>query len=120
MKKILVVEDDSFLAGLVAKKLTTAGFEVSTASDGENAVKMADQVKPDLILLDLILPGMDGFEVLEKVRKNDNLKNIPILAFSNLSEEKDVSKAKQLGAIDFMIKSNFTLDEVVTKVKDYI
>ncbi len=119
-KKILVVEDDSFLSGLEAKKLTMEGFEVSTAPDGETAVKLADQLKPDLILLDLILPGMDGFGVLEKVRKNEALKNVPILAFSNLSEEKDVAKAKELGAVDFMIKSNFTLDEVVAKVKEYI
>lgn len=119
-KKILIVEDDSFLQGLSAGKLSKEGFTVVTASTGEDAVKVADAEKPDFILLDLILPGMDGFAVLEKVRKNAALAKTPIIVFSNLPEDKDIIRAKELGATDYMIKSNFTLDELAEKIKSML
>ncbi len=119
-KKILIIEDDSFLQGLVATKLTKEGYEIITAANGEEAVKVADEKKPDFILLDLVLPGMDGFEVLTKIRKNDNSKKTPIIVFSNLAEDKDMVKAKELGANEFMVKSNFTLDELAVKIKEIL
>ncbi len=118
--KILVIEDDSFLQGLVASKLAKEGYAVVTAASGEEAVKVADEQKPNLILLDLVLPGMDGFEVLTKIRKNEALKKTPVIVFSNLAEEKDMSRARDLGANDFMIKSNFTLDELAVKIKEML
>ncbi len=119
-QKILIIEDDSFLQGLVATKLTKEGYEIVTAANGEEAVKVADEKKPDFILLDLVLPGMDGFEVLSKIRKNDSLKKTPIIVFSNLAEDKDMAKAKELGANEFMVKSNFTLDELAVKIKEIL
>jgi len=119
-KKVLIIEDDTFLQGLVATKMAKEGYDISTAGDGESAVKTADEKVPDIILLDLILPNMDGFEVLAKVRKNESLKKTPVIVFSNLAEEKDMARALQLGANAYMVKSNFTLDELAEKVKDVL
>lgn len=117
MKKVLIIEDDSFLQGLESGKLKKEGYEVITASTGEEAMKKLIEPNIDLVLLDLILPGIDGFEILQKIRSTESLKNIPVIVFSNLSEEKDIKKSKELGATDFMVKSNFTLEELVTRIK---
>jgi two-component system, OmpR family, response regulator VicR len=117
MKKILVIEDDSFLLGLEVTKLEKDSFEVITASNGEEGMDMIIEPGIDLILLDIILPKFDGFEILKKVRETEQLKKIPVIVFSNLSEEKDIKRAEQLGATDFMVKSNFTLDELVERIK---
>lgn len=115
-KKILIIEDDNFLQGLEASKLKKASYEVSTASDGEEGMAKINEGNISLILLDIILPQFDGFEILKKVRGTDNTKHIPVIVFSNLSEEKDIKKADDLGANDFMVKSNFTLDELVERI----
>jgi DNA-binding response OmpR family regulator len=118
-KKILIVEDDTFLQGLAATKLSKEGYTVSVASNTDDAVKHIDDA-PDFVLLDIMLPGTDGFDVLKKFRDNDKTKGTPIIIFSNLAEDKDIAKAKELGATDFMIKSNFTLDELADKIKSLI
>ncbi len=116
-KKILLnVEDDSFLQGLLAKKLTKDGYEVLSASNAEEATKILEDKTPDCILLDLVLPGTDGYGILKKIRENLKYLKTPVIVFSNLAEEKDIVAAKNLGADEFMIKSNFTLDEVSTKI----
>ncbi len=120
MKKVLIVEDDTFLQGLEASKLTKDGFEVITASTGEEAMKKINEPNINVILLDLILPNYDGFEILKKIKETEKIKNIPVIVFSNLSEEKDVKKSKELGAADFMVKSNFTLDELIKKINSLI
>lgn len=117
MKRILIIEDDSFLQGLEASKLKKEGYEIITASTGEEALRKINDSKIDMILLDLILPGVDGFEVLKKIRETEPVKNVPVIVFSNLSEEKDIKKSKELGANDFMVKSNFTLEELAERVK---
>ena len=119
-KKILIIEDDTFLQGLAASKLGKEGYEVITALNGDEGVKMADVNLPDIILLDLVLPGLDGFDALAKIRKNDRLKKVPVVIFSNLAEEKDMIRATELGANEFMVKSNFTLDELAAKIKNLI
>ncbi|MBP9715418.1 MAG: hypothetical protein QG583_804 [Patescibacteria group bacterium] len=120
-KTILIIEDDDFLLGLEATKLQKKGYEVITASNGTDAIKKVDSnVKIDLILLDLMLPDVDGFMVLEKIRDNKALVTIPVIVFSNLSEDKDIQRVKKLGVSEFMIKSNFTLDELAEKVKSLI
>lgn len=120
-KTILIVEDDDFLLGLEASKLKKHNYEVVTASNGTDAIKMiGGGTKIDLILLDLMLPDVDGFMVLEKIRDNKELLTIPVIVFSNLSEDKDINRVKKLGVSDFMIKSNFTLDELAEKVKSLI
>jgi DNA-binding response OmpR family regulator len=116
MKKVLIIEDDSFLQGLEVGKLRKDNYEVSVASTGEEGMDKINEDGVDLILLDLILPKFDGFEILRKVRETEKLKHIPVIVFSNLSEEKDIKKAENLGATDFMVKSNFTLDELVDHI----
>ena len=116
MKKILIIEDDSFLQGLEADKLEKTGYTIITASTGEEAMKKIEDPEINLILLDLILPNYDGLEILKKIRENKQSKNTPVIVFSNLSEEKDQKKAKGLGANDFMVKSNFTLDELIEHI----
>ncbi|MEK7478014.1 MAG: response regulator [Patescibacteria group bacterium] len=116
-RKILIVEDDEFLRSLTAKRLEKENYAVVVAMDGASALTQATDNHPDLILLDLLLPGLNGFEVLEKIKANDALKNTPIIVFSNLGQKEDIEKAKKLGANDFLIKANFTLDDVVTKIQ---
>ena len=116
-KKILIVEDDSFLQGLASTKLEKEGFTVSGASNSDEAMKLLGSDTPDLILLDLVLPGMDGFGILKMIREDAKTAAIPVIVFSNLSEEKDIKHAKDLGATDYMIKSNFTLDELADRIK---
>jgi len=117
MAKILVVEDDSFLQGLEVGKLKKEGYDVITASTGKEALEKIKEDDIDLILLDLVLPNFDGFEVLKEIRENEKTKKTPVLVFSNLSEEKDIKRAEDLKANDFMVKSNFTIDELAQKIK---
>lgn len=119
-KTILIIEDDNFLQGLEATKLKKEGYNVLTASNNTEAFKAMEGTKPDLILLDLLLPDVDGFMILEKIRQNKDLQSLPVIVFSNLSEEKDVDRATKLGANEFMVKSNFTLDEITKKIKELI
>ncbi len=116
MRKVLIIEDDSFLQGLEASKLKKENYEVIVASTGEEGIAKITEAGIDLILLDIILPKFDGFEILKKIRETEATKNIPVIVFSNLSEEKDIKKAEALGATDFMVKSNFTLDELVEHI----
>jgi len=118
--KILVVEDDNFLRDLLARKLGQENCQFLAAIDGENALKLVDDEKPSIILLDLILPGIDGFEVLSKIKQNPEVKDVPVVILSNLGQDSDIKKAKELGADDFLIKANFSIDEVITKIKELI
>lgn len=119
-QKILIVEDDEFLRSLTAKRLEKEGYNLAIAVDGEEAVVVAQNENPNLILLDLLLPKINGFEALEKIRSIDSLKSVPVVVFSNLGQKEDIEKAQGLGANDFLIKANFTLDDVVNKVKSYL
>ncbi len=118
--KILVVEDDNFLRDLLARKLGQENCEFLAAIDGENALKLIDDEKPSIVLLDLILPGIDGFEVLSKIKQNPEVKDVPVVILSNLGQDSDIKKAKELGADDFLIKANFSIDEVISKIKELI
>jgi DNA-binding response OmpR family regulator len=119
-KKILIIEDDEFLRSLTAKRLEREDYKVSVAVDGEAALAAIAADKPDLILLDLLLPGINGFDVLTKVRADANLAATPVVVFSNLGQREDIEKAKKLGATDFLIKANFTLDDVVVKISSIL
>lgn len=118
--KILAVEDDNFLRDLLARKLGHENAEFITAVDGENALKILETETPSIILLDLILPGIDGFEVLKRIKENPKTKDIPVVILSNLGQESDIDKATKLGAADFLVKANFSIDEVIGKVKAII
>ena len=115
--KVLVVEDETFLVKIYAVKLKKEGYEVSIANDGEEAVKMATELKPDLILLDLILPKMNGFEALERMRATETLKGTPVIVLSNLGQEEDIKRAEALGADDYLVKANFSIQDIVAKIR---
>jgi DNA-binding response OmpR family regulator len=116
-QKILVIEDDKFLRKVISLKLDRNGFEVYEAIDGEKGIKKIAEKKPDLILLDLILPGMDGFEVLSKIKTNPDFAEIPIIIFSNLGQKDDIEKGLRMGANDYLVKAHFTPDEIISKIR---
>lgn len=118
MKKILIIEDDKFLRELIVQKLIKEGYETSEAVDGEEGIKKVKEEKPDLVLLDLILPGIDGFEVLSKKREDSSLVQIPVIVLSNLGQKEDVERGLKLGAVDYLIKAHFTPGEIIEKVKN--
>ncbi len=115
--KILIVEDDKFLRDLCQRKLEKEGFQVITAIDGEDGLKKMKEGKPSLVLLDIILPGLDGFEVLKRIQKDPDLVKIPVVLLSNLGQEEDVKKGVELGAKDYLIKAHFTPGEIIEKIK---
>ncbi len=120
-KNIFVVEDDNFLQGLEMTKLQKSGYDVTVAGDGDEAYKVIEGGKViDLIILDLMMPKFDGFSFLEKIKKDPKYASIPVIVFSNLYEDADVEKTKKLGVADFMVKANFTLDELSAKIKNLI
>lgn len=120
MEKVLIIEDDKFLRDLLYKKLTEDNFSVATALDGEEGLKKIQEENPNLVLLDLILPGINGFEVLKKTKENPATKEIPVIVLSNLGQKEDVERAKKLGAEDYLIKAHFTLEEIVNKIRKYL
>jgi len=120
MKNILIIEDDEFLRGLIGKKLSSEGYGIISSVDGEDGVKKAKEEKPDLILLDLVLPSIDGFEVLSKLKADPLASKIPVIILSNLSQRSDIDKGVKLGASDYIIKAQFTPEEIVEKVKAII
>lgn len=115
-QKILVVEDDKFLRELFVRKMFNEGFDVESAVDADQAFDVLKNRKPQIILLDLILPGVDGFEILTQIKADSNLKDIPVMVISNLGQKEDIDRAMELGAVDFLIKANYTLDEIIGRV----
>lgn len=115
-KKILLVEDEEILIGLLQDKLAKEGFSVTTARDGEEGLKVMEELKPDIILLDIIMPKKGGFEVLEAMSKNNELKKIPVIIISNSGQPVEVDRAKRLGVKDWLVKTNFDPKEVIDKV----
>lgn len=117
VKKILLVEDEEIMIGLLQKKLTKEGYEVLIARDGEEGLKIMKEAKPDLILLDIIMPKMGGFEVMQEMQENKELKKIPIIVISNSGQPVELDKAQKLGARDWLIKTEFDPQEVIDKIK---
>lgn len=115
--KILIVEDDKFLRDLIERKLAQTSYQVITATDGEEGLKMIQEQKPALVLLDILLPSMSGWEVLEKMKTNSEMSKIPVLILSNLGEKEDVEKGLKMGADDYIIKAHFTPNEIIEKVE---
>ncbi len=115
-QNILVIEDDSFLRDLLKKKLESFGFQVSEAIDGDKGIKKAKEEKPDLILLDLLLPTTDGFEVLSRVKQESSTSSIPVVILSNLGQKEDIDRCMKLGATDYLIKAQSTPDDIVAKI----
>ncbi len=120
MKTILFVEDEFTLQKTLGEVLTKEGYQVISALDGEIGLRMAKEKKPDLILLDLILPKMNGFEVLKKIKEDEAIKDIPIIVLTNLEGMEDIQKALELGAATYLVKANYSLEEVLEKIKKTI
>jgi DNA-binding response OmpR family regulator len=117
--KILLVEDDAVLAKVLYEELSDADFEVFQAYDGEVGLRMALEKMPSLILLDVLLPKKNGFEVLEAIKKSPEAKQIPIIMLTMLGSDEDIKKGLQLGASDYIVKSQHALPEIVEKVKEF-
>lgn len=119
-KKVVVVEDDEHISKVYEIKLAKENIAAMVARDGEEAVVMINTEKPDLIILDLMIPKKDGFGVLEEIKKNPDLAKIPIIILSNLGQKKDQDRALGLGANEYLVKMNYSIQEIIDKVKGYL
>lgn len=119
-KKIMVVEDDEHISKVYEIKFAKEGIDVSLARDGEEAVVKITAEKPDVILLDLMIPKKDGFGVLEEIKKNPELVNIPVIILSNLGQKVDQDRALALGANEYLVKVDYSIQDVINKAKGYL
>ena len=119
-KIILLVEDDIFVSDIYQTKLKQEGYQVESVENGLEAIKLLEKITPDIILLDIVMPYMDGMEVLKKLKEKKKWKSIPVMLLTNLSEKDKVDEGLNLGANDYLIKSHFTPSEVVSRIKSLI
>ncbi len=119
-KKIIIVEDDQSLQNALSEVISREGFEVESAFDGEEAIKTIGKYKPDLVLLDIILPKKNGYDVLQKLKKDPETKSIPVMILTNLEEVDNVQKALDLGATNYLVKSDFSLKDVMGKIREIL
>jgi len=119
-KHILIIEDDPFLSEIYVAKFEEVGFEVYVLEKGVLGVERIKEKKPDIILLDIVMPKLDGFELLRLIKEDPEIKNIPVVILSNLGEQENVEKGLKLGAEAYLVKAHFTPTEVVVKVKSIL
>jgi DNA-binding response OmpR family regulator len=120
VKKILLTEDDEFLSSLIRNRLEREHFEVKVAKDGDEVLAMLKTYQPDLVLLDIILPKKLGFEVLEEIQANTKLNRAPVMVLSNLGQDSDIQRAKELGAVDYFIKAKVVIDDLIRRIKSFL
>ena len=120
MEKIVFIEDERTLQKMLGEALVAAGFSVASANDGETGLALVLQEMPDLVLLDLILPKMDGFSVLQTLKGDEKTKDIPVMVLTNLETAEDVEKVITLGATTYLVKANYDLPDIVAKVKEVL
>ncbi len=120
MNHVLIVEDEDFLIRVLEDNLVAEGYTVDIAKNGEEAVEKIGKKKPNLVLLDILMPKKDGFYVQEEIKKNPEWKLIPVIVLSNLGEDTTIKRALEMGADDFFVKSQHPIQEVIEKVKDYL
>lgn len=118
--KILIVEDDAFMVDLLGKELTNLGYQVDIAKTGLEGVDKFFSFKPDLVLLDILLPDQNGFDVLRQIRRNPDGKEAKVIILSNLDSQPDVEESKRLGVVDYLVKANFSLTDIVAKIRGVI
>lgn len=118
--KILIIEDDQFLQKIYGNKLRAEGFEVSQAIEGNEGLRKINEEKPNLIILDLILPGKNGFDILAEIKNNEETRGTPVIILSNLGQDKDVKRGLDMGAKDYLIKTDIKLSEVLAKVREFL
>lgn len=119
MKKIVLVEDEEILRDLLLKKLQKHGYDVEVAFDGEEGIEKIKEIKPDMVLLDIVMPKKDGFGVMEEMKEEESIKNIPVIIVSNSGQPVELERAKSLGVKDWIIKTEFDPMEVVEMVNNY-
>lgn len=117
---VLIIEDDTYLSDLIEKKLKGAGLRTYSAIDGEKGLEILKEEKVDIILLDLLLPGMHGFEFLKLIKSNPEVKDVPVVILSNLGQKEDIEKGLALGATDYLVKAGVTLDEIIVKINSVV
>jgi two-component system, OmpR family, response regulator len=120
MAKILLVEDDPLLIDIYTTKLKQVGFEVDVEEDGDDVFPHAEKSQPDVILLDIVLPHTDGWEILEKLQEGESTKHIPIFVLSNLGQKEEIEKGLRLGATKYLIKAHYTPSEVVREIEQLL
>ena len=119
-KRILLIEDDPFLSSLLGNRLKREGFEVFLVKDGSEALKALKAQPVDLVLLDIILPGKSGFEVLEEIKGDPQIANLPVIIISNLGQEADIEKGRGLGVVDYIVKARISIDDLIKKAKEFL
>lgn len=119
-KKVLVIEDDVFLRDIITRMLDSHNYHVLQAETGEEALTMLEKEEPDIILLDIILPGIDGFEVLREIKEDNHRKHIPVIIISNYGEKEHIEKGRALGAEDYIIKANIYPQELAKRIHEII
>lgn len=119
-KQVLIIEDDRFLSSIMKARLDKDGFSAVQAFNGEEAVNFLKQNKPNLVVLDLIMPRVSGFEVLQYISLDPNLNQIPVIILSNLAQESDIKKARELGAVDYFVKIKVSIDDLIKRIEDIL
>jgi DNA-binding response OmpR family regulator len=119
-KKVMIIEDDKFLSSLIKARLEKEGFAVVQAFDGEEAINLLRQGPPDLIVMDLIMPKVNGFEVLQTISITPQLEKTPVIILSNLAQDSDIEKARALGAKEYFVKVKISIDDLLVKIKDLV
>lgn len=119
-KKVLWVEDDKLIGNILGKKIMASGYELHHSTNGQDALKAVENFTPDAIVLDLMLPGMNGFEILQKFKANPKLNKIPVMILSNLSKPSDIEKAKMMGVKKFFVKAAMSLDQIIEQIEDMV
>ncbi len=120
MTKIVVAEDDKLISGSLCDALKAAGFEPTPAYDGEEAVAKAKEVMPDLMLLDIMMPKLDGISVLWEIKANPDTAKVPVVVLTNIGDVETISKIVEAGAVDYLLKSDQSVDDIIQKVKDVL
>ena len=120
MKKILLIEDDPFLIDIYSTKMKEVGFKLDVADNGKTALKLLSQKEHDLIILDIVLPHIDGWELLGKIRSQKKFKNLPVIVLSNLGQKQEVKKGLELGATKYLIKAHYTPTEIIEQIKEVL
>lgn len=120
MAKILIIDDDALMVRMYQTKLKSDGYEVATAADGKEGMEKIKKETPDLVLLDIMMPVMNGLELLKKLKADKETKNLPIVLLSNVGEEADINKGLEMGAVAYLVKASYTPKEVVQKIKEVL
>ncbi len=117
MKKILLIEDDPFIIDIYMTKLKESGFSVELAENGKKALEKIEEIKPDLVILDIVLPQIDGWEVLRKIKSKPEFKDLKVVILSNLGQKEEIEKGMNLGSVKYLIKAHYTPSEVIEEIK---